>query len=86
MLSKQDFTLFVKVYLKEITDFEASELFNFLTLRRKDTSGHDSDRENLPSINKTAADESFMFKAEERLDLAVLETHFEKWFREEDSL
>ena len=27
-----------------------------------------------------------MFKTEDRLDVMVLETHFEKWFREEDSL
>lgn len=69
-----------------MTDFEASELFNFLTAKKKDTSGHDSDRENLPNINKHSMDDSFAFKTDDRLDVMILETHFEKWFREEDSL
>ena len=86
MLSKLDFTSFMKVYLPSTTDNEASELFNFLTAKKKDTSGLDSDRENLPSINKNSVNDSFMFKTEDRLDVMVLETHFEKWFREEDSL
>ena len=42
-LNKYEFTQFAKVYLEKITDTEASELFNFLTVKKRETNEEDSD-------------------------------------------
>jgi hypothetical protein len=65
--------------LKEISDNEASELFNHLLNKKIDVSD-----ENLPTINRIPKEE--MYSQYDRLEVMTLETHFEKWFREEDSL
>lgn len=67
-----------------MTDSEASELFNFLVGKKRDVSDNISDRENLPAINNKTKDDSFFMS--DKLDIMILENHFEKWFREEDSL
>lgn len=76
-LTKPEFSSFAKVYLPKMTDFEASELFNFLNAKKKDI----SDVISTNSANNTSA-----FQISDRLDLNILETHFEKYYREEDSL
>lgn len=87
-LNKAEFTSFVKVYLEKITDTEASELFNFLTFKKNATADDDSDNELRVEAkrNDRFAHDEKENKPDEKLDIAVLETHFEKWFREEDSL
>lgn len=57
-----------------MSDFEASDLFSFLM--RKERSGTTS--ETASYYSKDTQDQ--------RLDLQYLDTYFEKWFREEDSL
>ena len=37
-ITKPEFTSFTRVYLQKITDFEASELFNFLNVKKRDVS------------------------------------------------
>ena len=87
-LNKHEFTQFAKVYLEKITDTEASELFNFLTVKKKEdreTNGEDSDREQRRGGKQFSYEEKEN-KPDEKLDITVLENLFEKWFREEDSL
>lgn len=57
-----------------MTDFEASELFTYL--QRKERIGTSSETASYHS--KDTQDQS--------VDLQYLDVHFEKWFREEDSL
>ena len=52
--------------------------------KKREISDNASDRENLPTINRILKDD--LFSVYDRLDIMTLETHFEKWFREEDSL
>jgi hypothetical protein len=69
-----------------MTDFEGSELFNFLNTKRKDALDDDSDNEIRAPSRKLDRFEDKENKMEERMDIMILENHFEKWFREEDSL
>lgn len=85
-IAKLDFIQFAKVYLEKMTDFEGSELFNFLNTKRKDALDDDSDNEIRAPSRKLDRFEDKENKTEERMDIMILENHFEKWFREEDSL
>lgn len=72
-LTKQEFAAFAKTFVPKMSDFEAFELFNFVLSK------------NRKEFSDTA---SFASKdsAGDKLDLSLLDFHFEKWFREEDSL
>ena len=85
-LSKSDLASFTKIYLEKMTDFEGSELFNFLVMKKKETLDEESDNEIRVISNKKERFDDKENKTEERMDVMVLENHFEKWFREEDSL
>lgn len=76
-MSKPEFISFAKVYHEKMTDSEASELFNFLTTKKKEAIDQDEE-------NDMREDKENRF--EDKLDVMVLENHFEKWFREEDSI
>lgn len=69
-----------------MTDFEGSELFNFLVMKKKETFDEEFDNEIRVISNKKERFDDKENKTEERMDVMVLENHFEKWFREEDSL
>ena len=77
MLHKPEFTSFSRLYLQKITDNEASELFNFLNAKKKDVSD---------VVSTNSANNNSAFLIPDRLDLNILETLFEKYYREEDSL
>lgn len=76
-VNKAEFTSFVKVYLKTISDSDASEFFNFLNQKKRDVS-------DVGSVN--SGNNSQVYQVSDRLDLSILENHLEKFFREEDSL
>jgi hypothetical protein len=85
-ITKLEFTQFAKVYLEKMTDTEGSELFNFLNTKKKEAIDEDSENEIRVQSRKQDRFDDKENKVEERMDIMILETHFEKWFREEDSL
>ena len=61
-------------------------MFNFLIMKKKDSFEEDSENEIKVASNKKDRFDDKENKTDERMDIMVLENHFEKWFREEDSL